>query len=164
MAGEALIRAFYFKYGLEYLAFRFMNVYGPRQDYMGVYIAVIIKIIDRLHQNLSPIIYGDGSQAFDFVFVKDVCRSLALGMESSRNNESYNISSGKQVSVLEMCKIIMNLMGKDMPIEFKPVQDLTLVTDRTGSTEKAKKELEFEVDTSLEEGLMQVIEWKLSQK
>ena len=164
IAGEALIRAFHFKYDLEYLAYRFMNVYGPRQDYLGVYIAVIIKIIDRLHQNLSPIIFGDGSQGFDFVFVKDVCRSLVLGMESSLSDESYNISSGKQTTVLELCKTIMKLMNKEIPIEFKEVNDNTLVKNRIGSTEKAKKELEFEVDTSLEEGLMQVIEWKLSQK
>jgi UDP-glucose 4-epimerase len=165
IAGEALIRAFHFKYDLEYLAYRFMNVYGPRQDYLGVYIAVIIKIIDRLHQNLSPIIFGDGSQGFDFVFVKDVCRSLVLGMESSLSDESYNISSGKQTSILELCKTIIKLMDKEeIPIEFKEVNDNTLVKNRIGSTEKAKKELEFEVDTSLEEGLMQVIEWKLSQK
>ena len=164
IAGEALIRAFHFKYGLEYLAYRFMNVYGPRQDYLGVYIAVIIKIIDRLHQNLSPIIFGDGSQGFDFVFVKDVCRSLILGMESSLCDESYNISSGKQTSILELCKMIIKLMGKeDIPIEFKEVNDNTLVNNRIGSTEKAKKELGFEVETSLEEGLRQVIEWKLSK-
>ena len=165
IAGEALIRAFHFKYDLEYLAYRFMNVYGPRQDYLSVYIAVIIKIIDRLHQNLSPTIFGNGSQGFDFVFVKDVCRSLVLGMESSLSDESYNISSGKQTTVLELCKTIIKLMGKkDIPIEFKEVNDNTLVNNRIGSTEKAKKELGFEADTSLEEGLMQVIGWKLNQK
>jgi UDP-glucose 4-epimerase len=164
IAGEALIRAFHFKYGLDYLAYRFMNVYGPRQDYLGVYIAVIIKIIDRLHQNLPPIIYGDGSQAYDFVFVKDACRSLVYGMESSINDESYNISSGKQTSILEVCNTILKLMDKeDIPIEFKEVNDNTLVKNRIGSTEKAKIDLGFEVDTSLEEGLMQVIEWKLKQ-
>ena len=165
MAGEALIRAFHFKYGLDYLAFRFMNVYGPRQDYLGVYIAVIIKIIDRLQQNLSPIIYGDGSQAFDFVLVHDACRSLVYGMESSINDESYNISSGKQTSILELCKTIINLMDKDdIPIEFKEVNDNTLVKNRFGSTDKAITDLGFEAETSLEEGLMQVIDWKLKQK
>jgi len=165
IAGEALIRAFHFKYGLNYLAYRFMNVYGPRQDYLGVYIAVIIRIIDRLHKNLPPIIYGDGSQAFDFVFVKDACRSLVYGMESSINDESYNISSGTQTSILELCNTIINIMDKkDIPIEFKEVNDNTLVKNRIGSTEKAKKDLGFEVETTLEEGLMQVIEWKLKQK
>ena len=85
-------------------------------------------------------------------------------MESSHSDESYNISSGKPVSVLEMCKMIMNLMGKAIPIEFKTAQDFTLVTDRTGSTEKAKNDFGFELETSLEDGLKQVIEWKLGQK
>ena len=158
------MRAFHFKYDLNYLAYRFMNVYGPRQDYLGIYTAIIIKIIDRLHLNQSPIIFGDGSQGFDFVFVKDVCRSLVLGMESSLSDESYNISSGKQITVLKLCKTIIKLMGKkDIPIEFKEVNDNTLVNNRIGSTEKAKKELGFEVSTSLEEGLMKVIDWKLKQ-
>ena len=164
IAGESLIQAFHFKYNLEYLAFRFMNVYGPRQDYLGVYVSVIIKIIDRLHQNLPPIIFGDGSQSFDFVFVKDVCRSLVLAMNSSHTNESYNISSGKQVSVLELSQTIMKLMKKEIPVEFKPVSDLTLVTNRIGSTEKAKIDFGFELETSLEDGLKQVIEWQFQQK
>ena len=161
IAGEALFRAFYFKYGLEYVALRFMNVYGPRQDYLGAYVAIIIKIIDRLQENLPPIIYGDGSQAFDFIFVKDVCRSCILAMRSSLCDASYNISSGKQVSVLDLCKRISKIMGKDISIEFKPVDDNTLVTDRIGSIEKAKNDLGFEAEVSLEDGLRQVINWKL---
>ena len=142
-----------------------MNVFGPRQDYLGVYNAVIIKIIDRLHKNMSPIVFGDGSQGFDFVFVKDACRSLILGMESSLSDEIYNISSGSQTSILELCKTIIKLMGKeDISIEFKEINDNNLVKNRIGSTEKAKKELGFEVDISLEEGLMKVIEWRLNQK
>ena len=165
IAGEALIRAFYFKYDLDYLSYRFMNVYGPRQDYLGAYVAIIIKIIDKLQKDQSPIIFGDGSQGFDFVYVKDACRSMVLGMESNLSNQSYNISSGNQVSILMLCKSIMKLMDKeDIPIEFKEVNEKTLVNNRIGSTEKAKTELGFEVSTSLEEGLMNVIEWKLNQK
>ena len=163
IAGEALCRAFYFKYGLDYLAFRFMNVYGPRQDHLGVYIAVIIKIIERLQYDLPPILYGDGLQAFDFVFVRDACRSLILGMGSSLSSECYNVSSGRQTSVLKLCEMISVVMGKNIAPVFKPVQDHTLVTNRIGSTEKAKKDLGFISGTSLEEGLRKVVEWKLSQ-
>ena len=164
IAGEALIRAFHFKYDLDYLSYRFMNIYGPRQDYLGAYVAIIIKIIDRLHKNQSPILFDDGSQGFDFVFVKDACRSLVLGMESTLSDQSYNISSGKQVSILKLCNSIIKLMGKeDITIEFKDVNEITLVNNRIGSTEKAKTELGFEANTPLEEGLMKVIEWKLNQ-
>ena len=160
IAGEALCRAFFYKYQLDYLAFRFMNIYGPRQDYLGVYIAIIIIIIDRLQNNMPPTIYGDGSQAFDFVFVEDACRSLILGMESSKTNECYNISSGKQTSVLGLFKIISQIMGKNIPPEFKKSNDDTLVTNRIGSTQKAKNDLGFETKISLEEGLKRVVDWK----
>ena len=118
LAGEALFRTFYFKYNLAYLSLRFMNIYGPRLDYSGAYVAVIMKIIDRLEQDLAPIIYGDGSQSFDFVFVEDACRSLILAMISSLTCNTYNISSGKQISILDLCKRIQKIMNKNIPIEF----------------------------------------------
>jgi UDP-glucose 4-epimerase len=164
IAGEALIRAFYYKYGLDYVNLRFMNAYGPRQDYLGAYVAVIIKVIDRIHQGLGPLVYGDGSQAFDFVYVYDICRSLVMAMDSSVTDESYNISSGVQTSVLEIANILRKIMNGDMPIEYVPVDDQTLVTNRIGSTEKAKNDLNFETIISLEEGLRKVVEWKLSKK
>ncbi len=162
IAGESLFRAFYFKYGLEYLALRFMNVYGPRQDYLGAYVAVIIKMIDRLQQDLPPIILGDGSQGFDFVYVKDVCQSCILAIRSPLSDRCYNISKGEKVTVLNLCKKIIKLMDKYVEIEFQLTDDKTLVTNRTGSTEKAKNELNFEATTSLIQGLRKVIDWKLS--
>jgi len=164
LAGESLFRTFNFKYGLEYIVLRFMNIYGPRQDYQGAYVAIIIKIIDRIQQNLSPIIYGDGSQAFDFVFVKDACLSLILAMSSSLSGNVYNISSGKQISILDLCKKIQIIMNNNASIEFiNKDEDKHLVKNRIGSVEKAKIELGFEVDVSLENGLKQIINWKLSQ-
>ena len=164
IAGESLFRAFYFKYGLEYIALRFMNIYGPRLDYDGAYVAIIMKIIDRLENNLSPIIYGDGSQSFDFVFIKDACRSLLMAMNSSLSCEAYNISSGDQVSILDLCKNIQLIMNKNIPIEFIDKDyDQSLVRNRIGSTEKAKIDLGFEVDVSLESGLKKVVEWKLNR-
>ncbi len=164
LSGESIFRAFYFKYGMEYLILRFMNIYGPRQDYLGAYVAIVIKIIDRIQQNLAPIIYGDGSQAFDFVFVNDACRSLILAMESSITCNAYNISSGQQISILELCKRIQKIMNNNIPIEFiNKNNDKNLVTNRIGSTLKAKDELGFEVDVSLENGLKQIINWKLDQ-
>jgi len=149
---------------LAYISLRFMNIYGPRLDYSGAYVAVIMKIIDRLEQDLAPIIYGDGSQSFDFVFVEDACRSLILAMISSLTCNTYNISSGKQISILDLCKRIQKFMNKNLPIEFiNKDEDKHLVTNRIGSTDKAKKELGFEVGTSLKYGLKQVIDWKLNQ-
>ena len=164
LAGEALFRTFYFKYNLAYISLRFMNIYGPRLDYSGAYVAVIMKIIDRLEQDLAPIIYGDGSQSFDFVFVEDACRSLILAMISSLTCNTYNISSGKQISILDLCKRIQRIMNKNIPIKFiNKDKGQHLVTNRIGSTKKAKDDLGFDVDILLESGLKQVIDWKLSQ-
>jgi len=163
LAGESFLQAFHYKYGLDYAALRFMNIYGPRLDYSGAYVAIIMKIIDRLENNLPPKIFGDGSQSFDFVFVKDACRSLLMAMESSKSCETYNISSGKKISILDVCNKIQKLMKKNIPIDFiKTNSDKTLVTNRIGSTEKAKNELGFETIISLENGLKQVIDWKLN--
>lgn len=163
IAGEALLRAFYYKYGLEYLSLRFMNVYGPRQDYLGAYVAVIMKMIDCLLQNKPPIIYGDGSQSFDFVYVADACRACVLAMQSNIVDENYNISSGKKTSVLELYKLISNIMRKEINPEFIQMEDNTLVTNRIGSTKKIKDDLNFKVSISLKEGLKKIIDWKVGE-
>ena len=160
IAGEAIVNAFHHTHGLDYLNFRFMNVYGPRQDYEGVYVAVIMKVIDRIIQGRPPIIYGDGSQAFDFVFVEDVCRSLLLGMESDLTTESYNISSGNQTSIHALTVMISELLGSDLPFEYRDQDDRGLVVNRVGSTEKAAKQLRFKTATELKDGIREVISWR----
>lgn len=160
ICGESLLSAFYYKHDLSYVNLRYMNVYGPRQDYLGTYVAVIIKIIDSLQRNEPPVIYGDGSQSFDFVYVKDACKANILAFESDLTNENYNISSGSKISVLELCRTIMNLMNSNLEIRFVKNHDRTLVFDRIGSTEKAARELLFEAETSLRDGLLKTIEWK----
>lgn len=164
ISGEALFKSFYYKYRLPYLALRYMNVYGPRQDFQGAYVAVIIKIIDRIQKGKQPIIHGDGTQSFDFVYVVDACRANIKAMKSEIYDRAYNISSGKQVSILNICNLIKELMGSDANINFVPVEDDTLVINRIGSTKKALKDLGFNVYTPIREGLALTIQWKLGQK
>ena len=80
IAGEAMLRAFHYRYGLDYVGLRYMNVYGPRQDYRGAYIAVILKMLDAIDRGQGPTILGDGSEAFDFVAVEDWCRANVCAM------------------------------------------------------------------------------------
>ena len=72
IAGEAMARAYYHRYKIPFVGLRYMNVYGPRQDYHGAYIAVMMKMLDNLDKDKSPILFGDGSQAYDFVYVGDL--------------------------------------------------------------------------------------------
>ncbi len=159
IAGKQMCRAFHHRYGLNYGALRYMNVYGPRQDYKGVYIAVIMKSLDRLDQELLPIVYGDGCQSYDFVHVSDVARANVCGLEFSTTDQFYNIRMGTQTSIKELCEIILKITGKDYQIQFESTGQ-TFVTNRVGSSEKAKKDLEFEAAITLEGGLRLLIEWR----
>jgi UDP-glucose 4-epimerase len=159
IAAEQMCRAFFHRYGLNYAALRYMNVYGPRQDYKGAYIAVIMKILDRLDQELPPVVYGDGSQSYDFVFVSDVARANICALKSFVTDKSYNIGMGTQTTIKELCGLILRIMGKDYQIQFEPAGQ-TFVTNRVGSTEEAKKDLGFEARITLEEGLRSLIEWR----
>ncbi|HEC92787.1 MAG TPA: NAD-dependent epimerase/dehydratase family protein [Candidatus Atribacteria bacterium] len=112
IAGEHMCRAFYHRYGLNYAGLRYMNVYGPRQDYKGTYIAVIMKILDRLDKGLPPIIYGDGSQAYDFIYVTDTARANICAMKSTATDSFYNVGTGKQTSIKELAELILKITGK----------------------------------------------------
>jgi UDP-glucose 4-epimerase len=163
IAGEAMCRAFYDRYGVSYAGLRYMNVYGARQDYKGTYIAVIMKILDRLDQGLPPILYGDGSQAYDFVYVTDVARANVCALMANANDQFYNVGSGTRTSLRELCELILEVTGSHQQIQFEPAGK-TFVTNRIGSTVKAEREIGFRYDVDLSEGLKRLIEWRDAHK
>ncbi len=163
IAGEAMARAFYERYGLNYVGLRYMNVYGPRQDYKGTYIAVIMKILDKLDQGLPPVVYGDGSQAYDFIFVEDTAKANVCALKSNAVDDYYNVGMGTQTSIKELTEILLNIYKTDLEIEYHP-QGQTFVTNRVGATEKAEKEIGFRATVQLEEGLKMLIQWRREHK
>lgn len=163
IAGEHMCRAFYHRYGLDYVGLRYMNVYGARQDYKGTYIAVIMKILDRLDQGLPPIVYGDGSQAYDFIYVSDVARANICALTSSATNQCYNVGSGVQTSIKELTEKIIEISGSNLPIHYEPAGQ-TFVTNRIGDPYRAENEMGFKYSIDLEEGLRKLIEWRNSHK
>lgn len=163
IAGEAMCRAFNERYGLNYVGLRYMNVYGARQDYKGTYIAVIMKMLDRLDQGLAPILYGDGSQAYDFIYVSDCARANVCALKSSATDSFYNVGSGSRTSLRELAELILDITGSSLPIQYEPAGK-TFVTNRVGSTEKAARELGFRTTTELREGLAQLISWRDAHK
>ncbi len=162
IAGEQMCRAFYHRHGLNYVSLRYMNVYGPRQDYKGAYIAVIMKILDRIDQGLSPIVYGDGSQAYDFIYVGDTAQANICALKGDTTNEPYNVGMGIQTSIKELCEKVLEITGSKLNIQFEPAGQ-TFVTNRIGSIEKAKRDLGFEARVGLREGLRRLIEWRKSR-
>ena len=159
IAGEQFFRAFYEQHKLDYVGLRYMNIYGPRMDYKGTYVSVIMKVLDRIDQGLPPIIFGDGSQAYDFVHVADVARANILAMKSDAKDEFFNVGMGVKTTIDELVTRLLAVTGSDVKPEYRP-QEQMFVTHRVGSTEKAENLLGFKASITLDEGLRSVVEWR----
>lgn len=164
IAGEAMLRSFHHRYGLDYVGLRYMNVYGPRQDYHGAYIAVIMKMLDAIDRNEAPTIMGDGSEAFDFVAVEDCAKANVCSMKANATDEFYNVGTGKRTSLKELAGKLLNLTGCNKEIQYAPRSQATLVKNRIGSPVKATEEIKFTADIDLDEGLRRLIEWRAAHK
>ena len=164
IAGEAFLRSFHHRYGLDYVGLRYMNVYGPRQDYHGAYIAVIMKMLDAIDRGESPTIMGDGSEAFDFVAVEDCGLANVCAMKSEATDENYNVGTGIRTSLKEIAEIIIEITGCDKPINYAPRSQATLVKNRVGDPVKASKEIDFTAQIDLRDGLQRLISWRASHK
>lgn len=155
IAGEQFLRAFHDQHGLDYVALRYMNVYGPRMDDKGAYVSVIVKVLDRIARGERPTIHGDGTQAFDFVHVSDVARCNVLAMEASATDAAYNVGTGVQTSIKELVDELLEITGSEIQPEYLPGQHM-FVTNRVGSTEAAERDLGFSAAIPWREGLCTV--------
>lgn len=164
IAGEAMLRSFHHRYGLNFVGLRYMNVYGPRQDYHGAYIAVIMKMLDAIDKGESPTIMGDGSEAFDFVAVEDCGLANVRAMKSETVDTFYNVGTGKRTSLKELAEMLLQLTDCKKPIQYAPRSQATLVRNRIGSPVKASAEIGFTAEIDLVEGLKRLIEWRNSHK
>jgi UDP-glucose 4-epimerase len=162
IAGEQFLRAFYEQHRLDYVGLRYMNVYGPRMDYRGAYVSVIMKVLDRIQQNLPPVIFGDGSQAYDFVHVTDVARANVLAMTSDRADVFYNVGMGLKTTINELVHDLLELTRSPLQPEYRDEQ--MFVTHRVGSTVKAADELGFVARVPLRDGLQSVIDWRRAEQ
>jgi len=168
ICGEAMARALYDRYkdepnAFEYVGLRYMNVFGPRQDYLGAYISVIMKMLDRLDEGRAPVVYGDGSQAYDFVYVGDCARANVLAMKADTTDQFYNVGGGTRTSIKELAEILIELAGADVEVEYLP-EGTTFVKNRIGSTEKASSEIGFDTQVGLREGIQKLIDWRNEHK
>jgi UDP-glucose 4-epimerase len=162
ICGEAMARAYYHRYGLNFVGLRYMNVYGARQDYRGAYIAVIMKMLDAIDRGDGPTILGDGTEAFDFVAVQDCGRANVCAMKAETTDRFYNVGTGKRTSLKELAEKLIALTGCKKPINYAPRSQVTLVRNRIGSAKRAAAEIAFEAEVSLEEGLRELIAWRRS--
>jgi UDP-glucose 4-epimerase len=167
IAGEAMVRAFFDRYGLNYVGLRYMNVYGPNQDQTAAYTGVIPIMLNKIDANETPEINGDGSQSYDFITVQDTARCNILAMKSDVTDEFYNVGTGVQTSIRALCDEILMLRKSTLKVKYNPYSEQDarrLVQNRIGSTLKSKRDLGFEYRDNLEDGLRNLIRWREENK
>ena len=162
ICGEAMLRSFHHRYGLDYVGLRYMNVYGPRQDYQGAYIAVIMKMLDAIDRGDSPTILGDGSEAFDFVSVEDCAKANVCAMKATATDSFYNVGTGLRTSLKDLAELLIELTGSSKTVKYAPRSQATLVRNRIGCPKKATEEIGYEASIHLREGLQRLIDWRAS--
>lgn len=161
---EGLLRSFYDMYGLDYVALRYFNVYGPRMDIYGVYTEVLIRWMERIIAGEPPLIFGDGKQTMDFVYIKDIARANILAAKANVTDEVFNIASGVESSLNDLAYSLAKVMGSDLQPQYGAERKVNAVQRRLADIRKAKDLLGFEAQVSLEEGLNQLVTWWREQK
>jgi len=165
IAGEAMARAFHDRYGLDYVGLRYMNVYGPHQDQTAAYTGVIPIMLNKIEAGEVPVINGDGTQAYDFITARDAARCNVCALTSSATDDFYNVGTGVQTSIDQLCRLILELTGSDLQVQYRPynAEDARrLVQNRIGSTVKAERDLGFRYRDELRDGLLHLIRWRAS--
>jgi UDP-glucose 4-epimerase len=164
IANEQMLRALSETSGLHYVAFRPFNVFGPRMDMTGVYTEVLIRWLDAIEANKPPLIFGDGHQSMDFVYVGDVARANLLAAQSDISDDVFNVGTGIQTSLNELCALLLSIMGSSSRPEHREARSVANVQRRRAATEKAERMLGFKASVSLEQGLRELIRWRQGTK
>jgi UDP-glucose 4-epimerase len=156
---EAMLRSFHSMSGLDYVALRYFNVYGPRMDVHGLYTEVLIRWMERIESGTSPLILGDGLQTMDFVHVADIARANILAARADVTDEVFNVASGTETSLKELAQALSDVMKSDLAPEHGPARAVNGVTRRLADTGTAERELGFRAEIGLHEGLQGLVEW-----
>lgn len=157
--GEGMLRSFRAMYGLDYVALRYFNVYGPRMDVHGLYTEVLVRWMERIVDGKPPLIFGDGAQTMDFVFTRDIARANLLAAASEKTEGVYNVASGSETSLLALAQALLAAMGSDLAVEHGPERAVNGVVRRLADTTAARRDLGFEASVGLEQGLRELVSW-----
>lgn len=156
---EGLLRSFHEMYGLDYVALRYFNVYGPRMDIYGAYTEVLIRWMERIAAGQPPLILGDGNQTMDFVYIEDIARANLLAAGADVSDEVFNVASGVETSLNDLAAGLLRVMGSSLRPEYGPARKVNAVPRRLAETGNAKERLGFEAEVGLDEGLRRLVEW-----
>ena len=156
---EGMLRSFRAMSGLDYVALRYFNVYGPRMDIYGLYTEVLIRWMERITAGKPPLIFGDGEQTMDFVYTTDIARANLLAATSPITEGVYNVASGVETSLKGLAQALLEAMDSDLGVEHGPDRPVNGVTRRLASTEAATRDLGFTAAVELTDGLRQLVDW-----
>lgn len=156
---EGLLASFRAMHGLDYIALRPFNVYGPRMDTEGAYTEVLVRWMREIEHGRSPVIFGDGSQTMDFVYVGDVARAFLLAASAEALGEVFNVASGIETSLNELAAALIAAMGRPARIEHAPARRISPVPRRLADTARARARLGFAAEVELAEGLRRLVAW-----
>ena len=161
---EATLRSFHAMRGLDYVALRYFNVYGPRMDIHGLYTEVLIRWMERIESGAAPLILGDGLQTMDFVHVADIARANILAARADVTDEVFNIASGTETSLKELAAALSAVMKSDLAPEHGPARAVNGVTRRLADTRAAADKLGWRAEIGLTEGLEGLVDWWRSSR
>ena len=156
---EGMLRSFHAMQGLDYVALRYFNVYGPRMDAHGVYTEVLIRWMERIARGDRPLIFGDGKQTMDFVHVHDIARANILAARAPVTDTVYNIASSRETSLLDLASAMLAAMDSDLTVEFGPARAVNGVTRRLADIAAAARDLGWRPEIGLDEGLRGLVKW-----
>jgi UDP-glucose 4-epimerase len=161
---EGVLRSFHAMTGLDYVALRYFNVYGPRMDVHGVYTEVLIRWMERMAAGQPPLVLGDGMQTMDFVDVRDIARANVLALTAPATDRAYNIASGRETSLLELARLLAAAMDRsDLEPEFGPARRVNPVNRRLADIAAAERDLGWRPTITLEQGLRDLVAWWRAQ-
>ena len=159
MWGEQLFRSYKFMYGLDYVALRYFNVYGPRMDTDGKYTEVMIKWLDCIRDGKQPLIYGDGSTSMDFVYVSDIAKANVAALMSDITDNAFNVGYNRETSLKELLDLVLKANNSKLEPKHMPENSVNPVSRRLADTSKALNLLNFKAEVSLEDGLKKLSAW-----
>jgi UDP-glucose 4-epimerase len=162
--GEGMLRSFHAMYGLDYVALRYFNVYGPRMDVHGLYTEVLVRWMERIADGKPPLIFGDGMQTMDFIFTTDIARANLLAAAGDRTEGVYNVASGTETTLLGLAEALLEVMGSELAVEHGPDRAVNGVVRRLADTGAARRELGFEAQVGLYDGLRRLVDWWQPQR
>ena len=162
--GEQLLRSFKFMYGLDYVALRYFNAYGPRMDTDGKYTEVMIRWLDCIRDNKNPLIYGDGSTTMDFVYVSDIAKANIAALESNVTDESFNIGNCEETSLKQLLEVLLRVNHSVLAPQHREENTINPVNRRLADISKAKLHLNFSPTISLEQGMKELSNWYFSKQ